>query len=157
MKLFEINAEIEKLFDEETGEIFDIEALEKLEIERDKKLASLIALYKNLSAEAKALADAKKELEKRRKAKENSAERILKYIDSQQKGIPFECVEGRLSYRASKTTEMIDEAAFMEWDGRWDYGHSEFVSSKEEIANAIKAGKEVPGWSIVDHMNPGIK
>ena len=32
MRLFEIKAEFMKCFDEETGEITDIEALEKLEI-----------------------------------------------------------------------------------------------------------------------------
>lgn len=157
MRLFEINAEIAKLFDEETGEIFDLEALEALELERDKKLASLIALYKNLTAEAKALAEAKKELDKRKKAKETSAERILKYIDSQQNGNPFECIEGRLSYRKSTSTEMVDEEAFINWDGKWEYGHSEFVSSKEDIATAIKNGIDIPGWARVEHLNPGIK
>lgn len=157
MKLFEINFEIEKLFDEETGEIFDIEALEKLEMARDEKVRNIIALYKNMKAEADALKTAKAELAKRQSAKEKSAQRLLEYLDSCMNGCPFECVEGRLSYRKSQATECVDEEAFLGWEGRFAYGKAELVPDKDSIKKAIKLGEEIPGWAVVEHNNASIK
>lgn len=157
MRLFEIDAKFYELFDEETGEILDEEALEALEIERNEKVRNIICVYKKLVAEAEALKNAKLELAKRQSAKEKSAEWLLKYLDKSQAGNPFECTEGKLLYRKSTTTEMLDETAFLEWEGRWEYGKSEFKASKEDIGNAIKNGKKIPGWIQVEHNNPSIK
>lgn len=157
MTLFQIDEEFNKLFDQETGEIFDIEAFEQLEMARDQKLRNIVCFYKRLTAEAKAIKDAEAELKKRRTAKENSAERLLNLIDSYQGGNPFECTEGKLSYRKSTKTELVNEEAFNKWEGRWAYGKSEFTPSKEMIGTALKAGQDIPGWAQVEHLNASIK
>lgn len=157
MTLFEIGAEFLKLFDEETGEILDMEALEKLENQEGQKLRNIICLYKKLTAEAEALREAELSLNKRRKAKENSAQRLLEYMDKYMEGNDFECTEGKLSHRKSTKTECIDEMAFLEWSDRWKYGESKFEPKKKEIGEAIKNGETIPGWSRVDYMNASIK
>lgn len=157
MTLFQIDEEFMKLFDEETGEILDLEAFENLEQAKDQKLRNIICLYQKLNAEAKAIKNAEAELKKRRTAKENNAERLLNYISTYQNGLPFECAEGRLQYRKSTATELVDEEAFNNWEGRWAYGKSEFTPSKEMIGTAIKAGEVIPGWARVDHINASIK
>ena len=55
MNLYQINEEIEKCIDTETGEILDLEALDKLAMERDTKIENLACWYKNLMADAEAL------------------------------------------------------------------------------------------------------
>lgn len=157
MRLYEIAHEIENLIDYETGEILDIEALEQLEMARDDKLRNIIRLYKNTMAEAKALKEAKMELQKRQQAKEKTCERLLNYIDSCQAGQPYECTEGRLSYRMSKKTELISEDDFFAWDGRFIYGKSELIPDKDAIKEAIGRGENIPGWAIVEHNNASIK
>lgn len=61
MKLFEINAEINKLLDEmvvdeTTGEIIDnTEEIEKLLLEKDEKIKNIALYYLNLCSDAKEL------------------------------------------------------------------------------------------------------
>ena len=61
MTLFEINEQIQKAielgFDPETGEILDASALEQLQIDRDEKIENICLYIKDLTAEAKALAE----------------------------------------------------------------------------------------------------
>lgn len=157
MNLFEIDARISQLFDEETGEIFDIEALEALEMAEKEKLTNIIRYYKNLEAEAASLKKAAKDLTDRAKAKESKMASLLSYIDSHQKGNAFECTEGVLKYTKSTTTDQVDEMAFLTWEGRFGYGESTFTPSKKAIGDAIKAGIKIPGWVRTEHQNPSIK
>ena len=55
MNLYEIENEILKCVDEETGEIFDVEKFEALELARDVKIENICLWIKNLKAEAEAL------------------------------------------------------------------------------------------------------
>lgn len=157
MKLYEIKEEFMKLFDEETGEIYDIEALEKLEMAEEEKIRNIICQYKQLMAEASLLKAEEQNLAKRRKARENSAEWLLNYVDKHLEGRDYETTEGKLSHRKSTKCEMTDELAFLEWDQRFMYGKSEFIANKKDIGDAIKNGIIIPGWSRVDYMNASIK
>lgn len=157
MNLFDIDVEIMKLFDEETGEVLNLEALEQLEMARDKKLRNIIALYKNIKAEADELKKAEADFKKRAASKNKTAEKLLRYMDNYMNGSPYECVEGRLSYRKSETTECIDEEAFLNWSGRFAYGRAELVPDKDTINEAISKGETIPGWTIVEHNRPSIK
>lgn len=55
MTLYEIDSAIMDCVDEETGEIIDLEKLEALNIERDKKVEGIALAVKNYAAEAKAI------------------------------------------------------------------------------------------------------
>ena len=55
MTLYEIDSAIMDCVDEETGEVVDIEELEALQIEREKKVEGIALAVKNYAAEAKAI------------------------------------------------------------------------------------------------------
>ena len=81
MNLFQINDEIEKCIDQETGEILDIEALNNLSMEKDTKIENLACWYKNLVADAEALKAEKNAFAEREKSARNKAEQIKSYLN----------------------------------------------------------------------------
>lgn len=74
MTLYEIDSAIMDCVDEETGEIIDLEKLEALNIERDKKVEGIALAVKNYAAEAKAIKEEEEKLAKRRRSCENAVE-----------------------------------------------------------------------------------
>lgn len=62
MTLYEIDSTIMDCVDEETGEIIDLEKLEALNIERDKKVEGIALAVKNYAAEAKAIKEEEEKL-----------------------------------------------------------------------------------------------
>lgn len=62
MTLYEIDSAIMDCVDEETGEIIDLEKLEALNIERDKKVEGIALAVKNYAAEAKAIKEEEEKL-----------------------------------------------------------------------------------------------
>ena len=55
MTIYEIDQSIMECVDLETGEIIDIDKLNELELEREKKLENVACWIKDLKAEAEAL------------------------------------------------------------------------------------------------------
>lgn len=157
MTLFELDMAIRCLIDEETGEIRDIDKLESLEIDIEKKKRNYICFYKNLEAECNALRNAEKDLADRRHRKEKTMENLLHLLDNHQQGAKWECTEGVIKYTKSTATEQTDEQAFLEWDGRWNYGEAEFKADKKAIKEAIKSGTDIPGWTVTERQNISIK
>ena len=76
MTIYDIEAEIMDCIDQETGEIIDIDRLNALEMERDKKISNVACWIKDLKAEAEAIKAEKQTLDKRQKAAENKAESL---------------------------------------------------------------------------------
>ena len=80
MKLFEINAALEELLnqqDPETGELTcDLDQLDALMMERDEKLEGLALYCKNADAEAKAIREEEKTLAERRRRTRPSERRV---------------------------------------------------------------------------------
>lgn len=80
MTLYEIDSAIMDCVDEETGEVIDLEKLEALNIERDKKVEGIALAVKNYAAEAKAIKEEEGILAKRRRSCENAAQRCKDYL-----------------------------------------------------------------------------
>lgn len=112
MTLYEIDSAIMNLADPETGEITDLDALDQLEMERDRKIENVALWYKNLTAEAKAIDDEMKGLKARRDAKTNKAERLKKYLDYSV-GEGFETASVKISRRKNPVVKLDDQ--FMDW------------------------------------------
>lgn len=157
MTIFQIDEAMMSLIDMETGEITDIEAFEALEQDMEQKKRNYICFYKNLAAECTALRDAEKELADRRHKKEKTMENLLNLLDYHQQGAKWECTEGVIKYTKSTATEQTDEQAFLEWDGKWNFGDTEFKADKKAIKEAIKSGTEIPGWTVTERQNISIK
>lgn len=162
MKLYEINGELEKLIDSETGEIANIEAFEQLSMEREAKLENIALWIKNLESDVESLQAEEKKLKSRRVSAENNAERLRDFLSGMlSDGEKFETPRVKLSWRKSSAVAiLIPEADFVRYaQGKHDelLNYSEPTINKKAITDAIKAGEEIIGAALVEHQNLQIK
>ena len=151
--LYEINEAIMNTIDLETGEIVDFEAFENLQMERTEKLENIALWYKNLQSEAEALKAEEKAFADRRKSAESKAESLKNYLNSALNGQPFKTVKASVSFRKSKSLQIIDESVIP----KEYFKIPDPVVSKTDITNDIKNGKEIPGVELKENLNISIK
>ena len=132
MTLYEIDSAIMDCVDEETGEIIDLEKLEALNIERDKKVEGI------------ALAVKEEKLAKRRRSCENAAQRCKDYLTHALDGEKLKTARVSVSYRNSESVTIDDLGSLTEEYIRIP----EPQADKTAIKKAIKAGKKVTGAHI---------
>lgn len=163
MKLWEIKDEIEKCFsetvDEETGEILsevNLQYLEELQMAFDDKVDNICCLIKNMDAEVKAFKTEEANLKKRRMAKESASQRLKDYLKAILNGQKFESVRSKISYRASKSTE-VDMDLFLNNEDADFYVVTEIKPNKTAIKKALEDGKELIGAEIVENQSMIIK
>lgn len=141
MSIYDIDAAIVALVDDETGEVTDEEAFDALQMARDEKVENIGLYFKDLQAEAKAIKDEEAALAARRKAAEAKVERLKNLLDYALHGSKFATPRLKVSYRKSQTVEVSD--GFIEWadEHRPDLlTYSDPKPSKTAIKDAIKAG-----------------
>ena len=114
MTIYEIDAAILALTDED-GEITDIEQLDALQMEKDKKIDNVISWYKNLLAEAKAIREEEKALAERRRKLESKADRLFGWINKVLGGAKFKSARNEIKYRKSKAVVIADVDTFTAW------------------------------------------
>ena len=154
MNLYEIEGAIMSLVDEETGEVADYEALEALEMERDKKISNLGCFIKNLRAEAAAIKAEKMALAARQQAVENHVDRLEEYLSRYLNGTKYEDGRVKISYRKSESVE-IDEGAIDELPER--FIKVERSVMKTPLKDALKGGQTFDGCRLVTKQNIQIK
>ncbi len=160
MKLFEINAALEELLnqqDPETGELTcDLDQLDALMMERDEKLEGLALYCKNADAEAKAIREEEKALAERRRSLENKAERAKGFLAEQLAGEKFSTPKVAVSYRKSEQVE-VSTAFFTDESNERFLRYKDPEADKTAIKNALKAGETVPGAELVSKTNMILK
>ena len=162
MTLYEIDNAIREVLesaaDPETGELVDEELLEqydKLIMDRDQKVENVGLFIKNLEADAKAIREEEKALADRRRAAENKAEHLRNYLQFCLGGQKFSTPRLTVSFRKSKKLE-FDEAHL--YDIPEDYlRYKEPELDKKRITEALKAGEDIPGCSLVENVSMIIK
>lgn len=154
--------ELLEIFDEETGEITDLDrfeelkkALDGLEEERKQKISNVACWYKSLVAEAEAIKAEKQKLAKRQQSTENKAENLKAYLEYALGGEKFKDARVNITYRKSEGIHFADD-----FDG--NTLPKEFLRIKAEpklteIKEAIKAGQQFEGISLVERQNMLIK
>lgn len=159
--IYAINADIEALIDEETGEI-DIEAYEALAAEREEKIESLCLWAKNLKANAAAIREEEKALAERRHAEERKLERLEAFIQDVLDGASFTTPRVAVSYRASEAVELladpqttVTELERLGFKNCISYKPAEV--NKTELKNVLKRGIELGFAQIVKRSNMSIK
>lgn len=157
MKLYEIDAQIESLIDEETGEILDIEAFQALQMEREKKIENIALWIKNLQAEADAIQKERKVMEERERVTRNKIKALKERLNYILNGEKFKTPKVAISYRTSKSVEVDD--GFVEWaqvhaDECLKYKAPEV--DKSAVKRLLLDGKEMPA-RIVERKNIQIK
>lgn len=153
MKLYEIDEAILDCVDIETGEIFDIDKFEELQLTREAKIESICLWIKNLKAEAEALKAEKDAFAARQKAAENKMENLKKYIAGYLDGTAFESAKVKVSFRKSESLEILDIYKVPE-----EYlKYKEPDVDKTGLKAAIKAGGQFEGVQLVVNQNIQIK
>jgi hypothetical protein len=155
MTIYDIEAEIMECIDQETGEVIDIDRLNALEMERDKKISNVACWIKDLKAEAEAIKAEKQALDKRQKAAENKAESLKGWLQSILQGEKFKDSRCSISYRKSERVDFSDNFNF---DTLPDYMKKVTVEPKKtEIKEFLKGGGEIEGVRIEENTSMTIK
>ena len=162
LALIEASEALNNVFDEETGEVTDIDVFEALKAEidglqmaRDQKISNVACWYKSLVAEAEAIKAEKQKLAKRQTVAENKAENLKKYLEYALNGEKFKDARVSISYRRSEGIHFADD-----FDGNTlpkEYLRIKAEPKLTEIKEAIKSGKEFEGISLIEKQNIQIK
>ena len=155
-KLYEIMNEIENFdfeIDEETGEILNFDALDRLQVARDVKIENLCLWVKNLKSDAEAYKAEKESFAKKQKQAENRATSLHNFIQTVLNGDNFKTDRVTVSYRKSEAIELEDKICvpdkyFVPQEPKLD---------KTGLKKAIKAGEEFGGVHLVERQNMSIK
>lgn len=160
--ILEVYEAISEVFDEETGEVTDIDnfealcgKLDELQMERERKISNIACWIKNLKAEAEAIKTEEQTLNKRRKVCENKVESLKKYLEHALHGEKFKDARVSISYRKSEGIHFAD-------DFKYESLPQQFIkvtvdAKKTELKAALKNGEEIPGVSLVSKNNIQIK
>ena len=160
MRLYDIDAAIAELLDEETGEIIDFEAFENLNIEREKKIEYLCKSIKEAPLLADALQSEIARLQEKKKSILNSAERKKAFLQGYLGGEKYKSPLFTCYYGSTKEVKG-DEEEFMKWaienneDDYLKYKDPELKTSA--IKAALAEGKKLPYLEIVDRKYLCIK
>lgn len=163
MKLYEINNAIESVLngsfylDEQTGEIFDDSSLDELKIAYNDKLEGCALYIKNLEAEIDAITTEEKNLQARRKSKENKVEHLKNYIlESMEKtNTPkVETAKVAVAQRNSKYVDIIDGDKI---PNMYVVEKVERRVDKKSIAQALKNGEKISGAELKNRVTLTIK
>lgn len=154
MSLYTINQEILNCVNLETGEILDEQAFEALQMERNEKLENIALWVKNLTSESEALKAEEKAFSDRRKATENKAESLKRYLDSALKGQKFNTTKVAISYRKSTSVDVLDVEKLPE---AYRKTVTTVSADKMAISAALKAGELVDGATLVEKNNIQVK
>ena len=159
--LFEIDQAIMDCIDMESGEILDIDRLNTLQMERDKKIESVALWIKNLEADAMAYKGQKDVFAEREKAAKNKIESLKKWLTGALNGQKMSTDKVAISFRKSDSVEIENEDGFVDW--AWKTHRDDLLKytdptpDKAAIKQAIKSGLTVFGCALVEKMNAQIK
>lgn len=152
MTLYDIESAVEScvIVDEETGEVvgIDEERLAQLQMERERKLEGVACWIKNLNAEAAAIGEEVRRLTARKRAAENRAESLKRWLADALDGDKFRTPRTSISWRTSWAVEITDADAVPD-----EFATYERKLSKTAIGDALKAGTEVPGAERVQRRS----
>lgn len=162
MTLYEIDNAIREVLesaaDPETGELVDealLEQYDKLIMDRDQKVENIGLYIKNLEADAAAIKAEAKNLTARAKAAENKAEHLRNYMQFCLNGQKFQSPRLSVSFRKSQKVEVDQNRLFEIPDDYLRYKDPEV--DKKRVSEALKAGEDIPGCTLVDSVSMIIK
>lgn len=161
MNIYEIDAAIMSLVDEESGEILDYEAFAALAMERESKVENMALWFLELKAEVAAIKAEEDRLKARRQQAEKKAERLKEYLTYIQAGEKFKTPRVSIFYRSSESVSIQDEDQFIKH--MMEIGNETYLSYKDPdinktaIKEALKGGAIIEGASIQKNQNIQIK
>ena len=163
MKLYEYNEIIDTLLDTdgevdaETGLVFDLTLLDRLEMERNEKIENLLLYTAQLSADAEDIAEYAAKLNARAKAKKAKSDRIKEWLCGEVTrygGKKFETQRIKAVVSIRNKVNITDESRLPE---KYIRTKTETAPDKTAITAAIKAGETVDGAELVESKTLQIK
>lgn len=152
MNLYEIEQSILDCIDLETGEIIDAEKLENMQMAKEQKVRNIACYIKNLQADAKAYEEEEKTFYARKKAAQNKAENLKKYLAGFLNGEKVKGKEYAISWRKSSAVEIMDESKI---PAEYHIPQPDKID-KAGLKNALKSGS-IDGAKLVEHNNMIVK
>ena len=172
MKLYEINQALESILsnylyfgdsfvDAETGEVLEEDAakavlaeLNDLQMAREEKLENLACWIKSMDADVAAIKNEEKNLAQRRRSLENKRERIFTFLYQNLDGEKINSPRVKVSYRKTASVDVFNMADLPD-----EYRRVKITeeADKTAIKEAIKAGEEVSGATLVERLSMSIK
>ncbi len=151
--LYDIDTRLYSLLDEDTGEITDAEAFEKIQLERDKKIENIALWVKNLKADAEALKTEELAFAERHKAAKKKIDSLKHLLSDTLGGQSFKTARVSLSFRKSSEVQIDDIEELSDEYLRYKAPEPD----KTAIKAAINEGKKVAGAKLVSKINLQIK
>lgn len=148
MNIYHIDADIRALIDEDTGEISDYAEFERLCALKGDAIEEQAIIYKQLLSDEAAIEAEIKRLTDRKNAAHKSAERIKFMLANTLGGESHKTPRISISWRASESTQISDEASFIRWAVNAAPQYLTFAEPKvckTAIKDALKAGEAVEG------------
>jgi len=160
--LYDIDQEILDCMDLETGEIIDIEKLNDLQMERDKKLEGVALWIKDMKAEAAAVKEEADKLTARKKALDNKMEALKAWLLIALEGGKLKTPRCNVYQTHSQRVSVEDEDSLISFlqtlnepERFLRFKNPEL--RKDEIKKALKEGTIIPGAELEDTESVVIK
>jgi len=159
--LYKIDQAILDCIDTETGEILDIDKLESLQIDREKKIEHCGLWYLEMVADEEKISNEIKRLSERKESINKQAKRLKGYIAFALGGRTLETPILSAKWRKSSAVEIMDNERFVKQHqllGRDDLlSYLELKPNKTAIKQAINDGQTILYADIVENNNLVIK
>ena len=160
--LYDIDQEILACIDDETGEILDVEKLDALQMERERKLEGVALWVKDLKAEAAAVKEEADKLTARKKALDNKIEAIKTWLLGALYGEKLKTPRCNVYLTHSQRVNIPDEPKLIcflqtlnEPEKFLRFKDPEL--RKDEIKKALKDGTIIPGAELEETESVVIK
>jgi hypothetical protein len=161
MNIYEIDQAILECIDTETGEILDMEALERLQMDRVQKAENVACWRKNLMAMIESIKAEETALKQRREALQRKVDGLDGYLAAHFSGEKVETAKVVINWRKSKGVEIVDKAEAIDY--LMHIAHDDLLKYKEpdidkKAAKALlESGVTIPGLTLTERLNMQIK
>ncbi len=160
--IYELNNQIkaciqldeEHVVDTEDGEIFDLQQVEALQMERGQKIEGMCCYIKNKLAEAQAIDAEIDTLSYRSGAIKKEVDRCKGYLAGVLYGEKFETPRCKITWRKS---EICNVLSMEELPKKYKRTKVTVDADKTAIKKAIKGGAKVPGAEVIQKLNMTLK
>ena len=151
--LYDIDAAILACVDQETGEIFDPEQLDALQMEREQKLEGVALWIKDLRAEADAVKTEADKLTARKKAIDNKIDSLKQWLLYALGGEKLKTPRCNVYQTHSQKLSVPDEPGLIRFLQTLNEPEKflrikEPELKKDDIKKALKDGYEIPGAAL---------
>ena len=154
--LYEIDNALLECFDEETGEIFDIDKYESLQMERKTKIENVGLFIKNMESDIECYTKEKKCFEEKIAKAKKRKESALNWLTYALQGEKFKGEKVDVNFR--KTLKVCVE------NGAEEYLPKEYVRVETTIApnkkllkSALQNGEIIDGVSLEENLSCSVK